>query len=145
MDNKKIPSIANSILLIWFFMDMIGVAFNKRILVTQSWKEDGIFFVIFIIVFLCFLFKEKFGKYILSIWLFMWFSTQFYSHWCFTIFGPWEGKIKYFVDTIKLIPATIVYIPDLYHIVLHILILFALISTLIYCITIKHNEKKIHS
>lgn len=116
---------------------MIGVTFANRLLVIQSWKEDGIFFVIFIVSFLCFILKEKMGKYILSVWLFIWFATQFYFHWFFTIFGPWEGKIKYFNNTIKLIPSTIVYIPDLYHIVLHLLILFALVSTIIYCTATK--------
>ncbi|MTI68101.1 MAG: hypothetical protein FH753_16085 [Firmicutes bacterium] len=145
MVKKKITFIANSILFIWFFLDMIGMTINKRVLVLQSWKYDGIFFIIYITSFLFFIFKERTGKYILSVWLFMWLITQFYFHWCFTIFGPWEGRIKYFDDTIKLISSTTVYIPDLYHILLHIFILFALISTLIYCTMKKTSKDKIIS
>lgn len=139
---KKISIIANSILLIWFFLDMIGVAFDNRLLVSRSWQEDGIFFVVFIVAFLCFILKEKIGKHILSSWLFIWFASQVYFHWYFTIFGPWEGKIKYFRDTVKLIPSKIVYIPDLYHIVLHMLILVSLASTMIYSIKTKTKKER---
>jgi len=63
-------------------------------------------------------------------WLFMWLLTQFFSHWYYTIFGPSEGKINYFADTIKLIPSSNTYIPDLYHIILHVLILVSLMCVL---------------
>lgn len=132
--NKKISVISNVVLMIWVFLDMIGISYDNRILVTRSYKDDGIFFIIFIIVFLWFILNDKIGKYVLSGWLLMWFALQFYFHWFFTLFGPWEGKIKYFAGTIKLIPSTKIYIPDLYHIILHILILIALISLVICCI-----------
>lgn len=136
---KKISIISNVILLIWFFLDMTGFSFANLILVSQSWKDDGIFFAIYAGAFIWFLVKEKSGKFVLLSWLFLWFSTQFYSHWYFTIAGPWEGKMRYFSDTIKLIPSSTVYIPDLYHIVLHVFILLAFCSTMIY--TIKSRKE----
>lgn len=140
---SKIGCIASNLcLLIWFFLDMIGTKIGGSLLVTRSYKEDGIFFVTFLIVFLCFLAKEKVGKYILTGWLFLWFVTQFYSHWWFTIFGPAEGKMKYFTETIKLVNSSTRYIPDFYHIVLHIFILIALVNMLIYCFQSK-NQKEV--
>lgn len=130
---RKICIVSNLFLLLWFFLDMVGMKIGGEILVTRSYKEDGIFFIIFFIVFILFLFKEKRGKYFLTGWLLMWFVTQFFFHWYYTIFGPHQGKIDYFADTIKLIYSNSIYIPDLYHIVLHILILISLISMIIYC------------
>lgn len=131
---KKICIISNIVLLFWFFLDMIGFSLANQTLVSQSWKDDGVFFVIYLGVFIWFLRKEKSGKFALLCWLFLWFVIQFYSHWYFTIAGPWEGKMRYFSDTIKLIPSSTVYIPDLYHFVLHVLILFAFCLTMIYTI-----------
>lgn len=130
--NKKICVISNLCLLLWFFFDMIGVSIKGNVLVTRAFRTDGIFFLIFLILLIWYLYKEKTAKYFLSGWLFMWFIIQFLSHWYFTIFGPSEGKMNYFADTIKLIPSTNIYIPDLYHIILHILILLSLITMIIY-------------
>lgn len=133
--NKKICFISNLCLLFWFFLDMVGISISGHILVTRSYRDDGIFFLIFLIVFIWYISKEKNGKYFLTGWLFMWFSAQFLSHWYYTIFGPSQGKINYFADTIKLISSSNIYIPDLYHIILHILILISLVNMIIYCIT----------
>ena len=146
--NKKICLVSNLCLLLWFFLDMVGMSINNHILVTRSYSDDGIYFFVFLILFIWFIFKEKTGKYLLTIWLVVWFLTQFLSHWYFTIFGPSEGKITYFADTIKLISSSNIYIPDLYHIVLHISILISLINIVIYCISLRklkilkntHNE-----
>lgn len=124
--------IANLILLAWFFLDMIGIYFGKKYLVTRSYREDGIYFVIFLLAFLLFLFKERAGKYVLSAWLSIWLFAQFFSHEWFTIFGGGEGKIRYFENAIKFIYSDSRYIPDVYHTILHIFILAALVTTLCY-------------
>lgn len=131
--NRKTCFILNLCLLLYFFLDMVGVSFHQYILVVGAYEDDGIFFFIFLALVVIFILKDKFGKYLLTGWLFMWFMTQFLSHWYFTIFGSGEGKIDYFADTIKLISSTNIYIPDLYHIVLHVLILVSLINMIIYC------------
>ncbi|WIV12733.1 hypothetical protein [Proteiniborus sp. MB09-C3] len=133
--NKKTCVISNLCLLLWFALDMVGMSIDGRILVTSSYTEDGVFFLMFLALFIWYIFKDKIGKYFLTVWLSMWFLTQFLSHWYFTIFGPSEGKINYFLDTIKLISSSNIYIPDLYHILLHILILVSLINMIIYCVT----------
>lgn len=139
--NKKVSIAANVCLLIWFALDMTGLYFSDRYLVTRSYADDGIFFIIYAVAFALFLFKDKIGKPVLSIWLAMWFVTQFMSHWWFTIFGGGEGKMRYFEGAIKIIESNEIYIPDLYHTVLHILILAALICTL-FCRRIDVKNEK---
>lgn len=137
---KRYSIVANILLLAWFFLDMTGLYFRGNYLVTRSWREDGVFFVIFLLALLIFVFKEQVGKYILSIWLGIWLITQFLSHELFTIIGGGEGKIRYFENSIKLIDYKLRYIPDLYHIILHILIFIALLTTLKHC---KQPKKKV--
>ena len=134
--NKKNAIAINILLLLWFMLDMTGLQIGNKVLVSRSWKEDGIFMLIFISLFILFIFKEKLGKYMLTIWLLMWFVLQFFSHWSFTIadVGIGTDKIKYYEGTIKIIDTTSRYVPDLYHTVEHILILLAIIVMVIFCI-----------
>ncbi len=64
---KKSVIYSNFTLLIWFSLDMIGVYLEDSYIVSRSWKEDGLFFLIYLICFLVFLFKESVGKYTLSL------------------------------------------------------------------------------
>lgn len=68
------------------------------------------------------------GKWILLTILLLWFIVQFLCHWYYTIFGASEKKLRgyneCFRDTIRVFPMSDVrLVPDLYHIILHILIL----------------------
>ena len=141
--NKNIQKVIsfNVPLLVWFFLDMTGFTIGNNMLVSQAYKDDGIFFIIYLIALVSFVCLKGKWKLVLPIWLSVWFLTQIYSHWYFTIFGPWDGKNRFFADTIKLIPQTERYVPDLYHIVLHILILVALISTIKYFLKNKKPTK----
>lgn len=131
-------------LLLWFFLDMIGVYFGDKCLVTQSYKDDGIFFMIYLTTVLLFVFKEKIGKWLVKIWTALWFIIQFLCHECYTIFdngcmGTLVDKINYFSGTMHWLQVDGKYIPDIYHTILHIFILLVLISTSIY---IKNGKKK---
>lgn len=141
--NKRYPIIFNTLLFLWFMLDMTGFQIGGKILVGQSWKDDGIFMLLFVIAFAAFVFIEKVGKYILSSWLFMWFIVQFFSHWSFTIanFGIGSNKIEYYEGTIKIINTTDIYVPDLYHTVEHILILVSLITVIIFCVYSTKKKK----
>ena len=71
------------------------------------------------------------------IWLAGWFVIQFLSHEWYTLFGKgfmgeMDKKIAYFSECIQLINVDGRYIPDVYHIVLHILIIIAFVVTLLY-------------
>lgn len=141
---KKHCIIAQMILLIWFFLDMIGVYFGDRCLVTRSYKDDGVFFLIYLVAVLLFITKEKIGKWFVAIWSSMWFITQFICHEWYTIFnggfmGTLESKFKNFSGTMQWLKIDGKYIPDIYHTVLHIFILLVLVSTIIY---IKNGKKK---
>ena len=133
--------IANGILLVWFFLDMTGFKLGESILVTRAYREDGVFFLIFLVAIVLFWKQEKLGKYILSVWLFLWFFTQFVSHWVFTISGKGSEKSVFFAETIKLISSGERYIPDLYHLVLHVLILISIVFTLRCMLAKRAGEK----
>lgn len=135
---KKIYCItAQVVLLIWFFLDMTGFYFGDVCLVTRSYKDDGIFFLIYLTAVLLFIAKEKIGKWAVAVWSAMWFMIQFFCHEWYTIFnggfmGTLEGKLKYFSGTLQWLKIDGRYIPDVYHTVLHIFILAVLISTILY-------------
>ena len=64
----------------------------------------------------------------MALFVLLWFIVQFMCHWYFTLFGASERKLQgyneCFKDCIRLFPMSNKrLIPDLYHIVLHILIL----------------------
>lgn len=134
---KKYCIISNITLLLWYFLAMTGVYFGDKYLVTSSYKDEWFFMIAPLIIFIIFIIKENLGKYILLSWLSMWFITQFLSHEWYTIFGNGfmgtkEGKIEYFNNAIKVINSETMYIPDVYHIILHILIIVTFITTAMY-------------
>ena len=126
---KRYCIVAQIVLLLWFFLDMTGLYFGNKCLVTRSYKEDGICFLIYLITIILFLVKE---------------NIQLMCHEWYTIFnsgfmGSLDGKIKYFSKTIHWIDVEGKYIPDVYHTILHILILCTLTITIIYSI---RNRRK---
>jgi len=145
---KKYCIISNIVLLLWYFLAMIGVDFGNKYLVTSSYKEEWFFIVIPLVILIVFIFKEQVGKYLLLIWNSMWLITQFLSHEWYTVFrsgfmGSTEGKIEYFKDAIKIFTSETVYIPDVYHIILHVLIIIALTTTIIYSFDKKSKTKSL--
>lgn len=142
---KKIYCIVAQVaLLLWFFLDMTGLHFGDKCLVTRSYKEDGLFFVIYLVTVIAFLIKENIGKWLVIGWMAMWLVIQFACHEWYTIFGSGfmgtlEGKIEYFSGTVQWLNVEGRYIPDVYHTILHILILCALALTIMY---VKRNKHK---
>lgn len=144
---KKYCIVSQILLLLWFFLDMTGLHFGEIYLVTRSYKEDGIFFIIYLGTILLFIFKDNVGKWAVALWSVLWFITQFLCHEWYTIFGKGimgtiEGKFKYFSYTLQWLEIDGRYIPDVYHTILHILILGVVITSIIYIrYTRKTNEK----
>ena len=130
---KRLALLFNLLLLAWFTLDMTGMRLGGAVLVARSWREDGIFWLVFAVCLLWFWRREKSGRWGLAAWLTCWLATQFFSHWYVSLVGPWEGKNRYFAGTVKLFTAGEVYLPDLYHVVLHLLIGAALAATLCCC------------
>ena len=135
MGRKKVAIMANSLLLLWFSLDMFGVKLGEKYLVEGAFKDDGLFMLISVITFILFVFTKKIGKYFHLIWLSMWLVVQFLSHEWYTIFGNGfmgdvDVKINHFKDCIKIVSVQGRYVPDAYHIILHILLVIALVTTL---------------
>lgn len=136
MDKKKYAIIINVLLLIWYFLSMVGLKIGSKYLVESAFKDEWIFMLIPTLTLLLFVFLGKGGKYVHLIWLAMWFVTQFLSHEWYTIFGSGfmgdtDSKINYFEDCIQLVSCQGRYVPDLYHIMLHVLIILSIISIVI--------------
>ena len=142
---KKYCVILQIVLLLWFFLDMIGVYFSNSYLVTRSYKDDGIFYLIYLATMILFIFKEKIGKWAVFVWTSLWFIIQFLCHEWYTIFGKGimgrlEKKIEYFSGAVKWLEIEGRYIPDVYHTILHILILAVVITSAIY---IRNSKKQV--
>ncbi|MBQ8123913.1 MAG: hypothetical protein IJ170_11530 [Ruminococcus sp.] len=143
---KSYCIIPQLLLLAWFFLDMIGIYFSDSYLVTRSYKEDGIFFLFYLVTVILFIFKEKVGKWAVAVWTSIWFVIQFLCHEWYTIFGkgimgPLEGKIKFFSGAVKWLEIEGRYIPDVYHTILHILILAVVITSAIYIRNTKSDPR----
>lgn len=121
----------HSFLLVWFLLDMTGFRIGTQVLVEQAYQDDGLFFVAYVLFLGFYVWKPKHGFLPLTAWLLMWFVTQFAFHWYLTIAGGGEDRMAYFSNTIQLFPSSDHYIPDLYHIVLHLLILTAICVMLV--------------
>ena len=123
---------------LWFLGCTVTYRIRKRLLVEGMGLRSAEFAV------LCLyslglaayhLFRPA-GRWILFSILLLWLTVQFLCHWYFTVFGASEKKLQgyndCFRDTIRLFPVSKkVLIPDLYHIVLHALILFNLVLCLL--------------
>lgn len=125
---------------------MTGLYFGDKCLVTKSYKDDGIFFLIYLAAVVMFILKEKIGKWLIVVWTSIWFVVQFMCHEWYTIFnkgfmGTVEGKIRYFSGTMQWLKIDGKYVPDIYHTVLHICILLVLISTILYVLNRRRTNR----
>ncbi|MBF0780776.1 MULTISPECIES: hypothetical protein [unclassified Granulicatella] len=131
------------LLLLWFALDMTGFCFNHFCLVTSSYQDDGIFFFLYVGVIVLFMTNKTIGNWLSIIFLSLWFLLQFMAHEWYTFFdsgimGNLQGKIQYFSKTVHWLVIEGKYIPDVYHTILHMLILLTLIGTIRYAL--KNNS-----
>ena len=102
--------------------------------------------MIYLVIVILFIVKVKIGKWFVAVWTSLWFIIQFLCHEWYSVFnsdimGSIDGKIEYFLGTLQWIRIEGKYIPDIYHTILHILILLTLISTIIYIVKSKKKTK----
>lgn len=136
----RVTIIAVSCLLwLWFLGCTFTWKFGKALLVEGMGLKSIEFaaLALFSIGICSFLLWEPVGKWILLVELTLWLVEQFFCHEYFTIFGVSDRKLKgyneCFEGTVKLFPVSeTCLVPDLYHIVLHLLILADLALTVIY-------------
>ncbi len=143
---KRIINILLVSLLFWFTLDITGFSIGNSCLVESPGilSFDTTWWIIFVVCSMLFFLKEKQGKYVLSVFLTVWVIVQYFSHWNYTIFGVTERKLsgynKFFANTYHIIPQSdSILIPDLYHIILHIL-LISLLGLMIVYIFQKRNR-----
>ena len=130
--------VVSCLLWLWFLGCTFTWKFGKVLLVEGMGLKSIEFaaLVLFTLGFGSFLLWEQIGKWVLLVELALWLVEQFFCHEYFTIFGSSSKKLKgyneCFEGTVKLFPVCETrLIPDLYHIVLHLLILADLALTAI--------------
>lgn len=133
------------LLLLWFTFDITGLKFGNVKIVTSAFADepiDFLFYLIFIASLVCFILKDKIGKYALSAFLLLWGTFQLTVY-----FRSGESIVAYnntFADTHRIIAASNdILIKDTYHIFLDIFILLTLISAIMFFIAkiISRGEK----
>lgn len=133
------------LLLLWFTFDITGLQFGNIKIITSAFVDepiDFVFYLIFLASIICFILKDKIGKYMLSAFLLLWGTFQLTVY-----FKSGESIAAYnnmFADNHHIIAASNdILIKDTYHIFLDIFILLALISSIIFFIAkIISNKKK---
>ena len=118
------------VLWIWFFGCIRTYRIGKYLLVEGMGIKSAEFVMLclYSIGFISFHLFQPDGKWILFAILVFWLVVQFFCHWYYTIFGTNESKLRGYNDcfrnTIHIFPISEKRIvPDLYHMILHILIL----------------------
>lgn len=114
----------------WFFGCICTYKIGKRVLVEGMGLKSAEFVMLCLFVIGCLIFwlAPVVGRWLLLAVLAFWFVVQFFCHWYYTIFGASKKKLQgynsCFKNTVRIFPASETkLIPDLYHIVLHLLIL----------------------
>ena len=105
-------------MLLWFTFDITGLKFGKIKIVTSAFVDepiDFVFYLIFIASIVCFVLKDKIGKYMLLIFLLLWGTFQLTVY-----FKSGESIAAYnnaFADTHHIIAASNdLLVKDTYHI-----------------------------
>ena len=118
------------VLLAWFWGCIVTYKIGKCTLVDGMGihSAEFIMLLIYTMSILSYLLFPKIGRFIVLAALVFWLIVQFFCHWYYTLFGASDMKIKgyneCFKNTIRIFPQRDnKIIPDLYHIVLHLLIL----------------------
>lgn len=125
------------LLLVWFGGCIVTYQIGKHTLVDGMGIHSAEFIMLLIYTagILSYLLFPEIGRWIVVAILAFWLIVQFFCHWYYTLFGASDTKIKGYNDcfknTIHLFPQREdKIIPDLYHIVLHLLILVNIILSI---------------
>ncbi len=128
--------VLQGLLWIWFLGCVITWRFRKILLVEgMGWKSaEFAVLCLYSAGLVAFYAFQPAGKWILLGILVLWLIVQFRCHWYYTIFGASEQKLTGYNDcfkgTVRIFPMSEKrLIPDLYHIVLHVLILAVCVCT----------------
>ena len=133
-----VTAVFQIILWVWFLGCVTTWRFGKILLVEGMGVKSAEFGMLctFSLGIAAFWLFPSVGKWILFVILLLWLVVQFFCHWYYTIFGASEQKLKGYNDCFRgavylIPPSNTRLIPDLYHIVLHLLILVNLVLCLV--------------
>lgn len=122
----------------WFFGCITGYRLGKWLLVEGEGVKSAEFIMLrlYSLGLLIYYLLPTAGRWVLFAILLLWLIVQFFCHWYYTLFGASEAKLKgyneSFKGTVRLLPASNQRIvPDLYHIVLHLLIIVNLVACVV--------------
>ena len=126
------------VLWIWFLGAVVTYHFGKCYLVDGEGPKSAEFIVLCMYsgAVAAFQLWQPAGRWILFSVLVLWAAVQFRCHWYFTIFGASERKLQGYNDcfkgTLRIFPESETrLVPDLYHILLHVLILANIVLCLV--------------
>ena len=126
------------VLWIWFFGCITTYRIGKKLLVEGMGIKSAEFVMLclYSLGLIAYYLLVPAGRWILFGVLVFWFVVQFFCHWYYTLFGASEKKLAgyndCFRDTVRLFPMSEErLVPDLYHIVLHLLILLNILACLL--------------
>ena len=130
--------ISQALLWVWFFGCITTYKFGRFLLVEGEGLKSVECFMMCLYsagVALFHLYLPV-GRWFLLGVLLLWIAVQFRSHWYYTIFGASERKLQgyneWFKGTMRIFPVSESrLVPDLYHIVLHLLILLNIVCCII--------------
>ena len=133
-----LTAMAQALLWVWFLGCVITWRFGKVLLVEGMGiksAEFGMFCLYSAGLVFYYIFSTA-GRWILFAILVLWLAIQFFCHWYYTIFGASEKKLKgyneCFRGTLRLFPMSETrLIPDLYHVLLHLLIVLNAVLCLV--------------
>ena len=131
-----VTAVLQIILWVWFLGCVTTWRFGKILLVEGMGLKSAEFGMLcaYSVGLALFRLVPSAGKWVLFGILLLWLAVQFMCHWYYTIFGAGEQKLKGYNECFRgalylIPPSDTRLIPDLYHIVLHLLIL----ANLVFC------------
>ncbi len=129
--------IALAVLWIWFLGAVTTYRIGKWLLVEGEGLRSVEFGMLAAFTAACvwYMLSPAAGGWVLLGLLCLWLAAQFLSHWYYTLFGASEKKLRgyneWFRGTLRLFPASDTrLIPDLYHIILHLLLVINIVLIL---------------
>ncbi len=142
---KKWVTIVTGILLFWFMLVITGFSLGPSIFVVSALTDEPIdilFFVLFVVCYIVFIWKDKVGKYILLVFLFGWSCMQYEKY--FMSSERIQSYNEYFLreGTHRIFPVSDSFlVKDTYHLCLDIFILAALVCLLIFIAKDRKNHR----
>lgn len=124
-------------LLLWFLGCTVSYRVGRFRLVDGVGVKSAEFIMLIVYALALILFHAfSWGRWVLLSVLLIWLTVQFFCHWRYTIFGASPKKLagynECFRGTLRFFPISETrLVPDLYHIVLHLLIVINIVLCIV--------------